>query len=203
VQRYGGTLFQVSSEGFLALFGAPVAHEDHARRAVLTALELCQHLHTPEALQEQPHGVKVRLGLHSGPVVVGALGHEPHQPYTAGGDTLALATRLQQQAAPDTVLVSAATYGLVQAEVEGEAWEPGPSAASSTPVAGYVVHGLRRRRGGVPWRGGRPWSRFVGRARELALLHERLALTARGQGQVIGIVGEPGMGKSRLLAEFA
>ena len=169
---------------------------------MLAALELRQRLHTPDALRGQPHGVAVRLGLHSGPVVVGPLGHDPQRPYTAVGATLALATRLQQQAAPDTVLLSAATYALVQAEVEGEAWTVDPGDAVSPAVAGYVVHGLRRRRAGVPRRG-RPLSPLVGRTRELALLRERLALAARGQGQVMGMVGEPGMGKSRLLGEFA
>ena len=152
VQRYGGTLLQVSGEGFVALFGAPMAQEDHARRAVLAALELRQRLHTPDALRGQPHGVTVRLGLHSGPVVVGSLGHEPHRPYTAGGATLGLATRLQQQATPDTVLLSAATYALVQTEVEGEVWAVDPGAAASPAVAGYVVHGL-------PAAGGRPTAR--------------------------------------------
>ena len=203
VQRYGGTLLQVSGEGFLALFGAPVAQEDHARWAVLAALDLRQRLRVPEALREPPHGVAVRLGLHTGPVVVGPLVHDPQRPYTAIGDTLALAAQLQQQAAPDAVLVSAATYALVQAEVQGEAWAAGPSAASPTPASAYVVQGLLWRRAGVPWRGMQPLSRFVGRARELALLHERLALAARGQGQAMGLVGEPGMGKSRLLTEFA
>ena len=124
VQRYGGTLLQVSGEGFLALFGAPVAQEDHARRAVLAAFELRQRLHAPDALRGQPHDVAVRLGLHTGPVVVGPLVHDPQLPYTAVGDTLHVATRLQQQAAPDTILVSAATYRLVQDEVQGEAWRP-------------------------------------------------------------------------------
>jgi class 3 adenylate cyclase/tetratricopeptide (TPR) repeat protein len=202
VQHYGGTLLQVLGEGFVALFGAPVAHEDHARRAVVAACELRQRLRTPDALREQPQGVALRLGLHTGPVVVGPLG-EPQRLYTAGGDTLARATQLQQQAALDTVLCSAATYELVQAEVQGEAWTAGSRDAASPSVAGYVVHSLLRRRAGVPQRGGRPRSPLVGRTRELALLHERLAIAARGQGQVLGIAGEPGMGKSRLLAEFA
>jgi class 3 adenylate cyclase/tetratricopeptide (TPR) repeat protein len=203
VQRYGGTFLQVSGEGFLALFGAPVAQEDHARRAVLAALDLRQRLRVPEALRGQPQVVALRLGLHSGPVVVGPLVHDPQRPYTAVGDTLALATRLQQKAAPDTVLVSAGTYALVQAEVQGEAWTAGPSTASSPLTSAYSVHGFLRRRAGVPWRGGRLRSRFVGRTRELALLHERLALVASRQGQAVGLVGEPGIGKSRLLAEFA
>jgi class 3 adenylate cyclase/DNA-binding winged helix-turn-helix (wHTH) protein/tetratricopeptide (TPR) repeat protein len=203
VQRYDGTLLQVSGEGFVALFGAPMAQEDHARRAVLAAFELRQRLHGSEASRGQPHGLALSLGLHTGPVVVGSLRHDPQRPYTAVGDTLALAMRLQHQAAPDTLLLSAATYALVQDEVQGEAWAAGTSDAAVIPVTGYVVHGILRRRAGVPRRSARPLSRFVGRARELALLHERLALAASRQGQAVGLVGEPGMGKSRLLAEFA
>ena len=203
VQRYGGTLLQVSGEGFLALFGAPVAQEDHARRAVLAAFELRQRLHAPDALREQPHSVALRLGLHTGPVVVGPLVHDPQLPYTAVGDTLHVATRLQQQAAPDTILVSAATYRLVQDEVHGEAWEALTPEIPSTQVGVYAICGLRRRRAGVPRCDARPLSRFVGRTQELALLHARLAQAIGGQGQVIGIAGEPGIGKSRLLVEFA
>jgi class 3 adenylate cyclase/tetratricopeptide (TPR) repeat protein len=203
VQRYDGTIIHVSGEGFLALFGAPVAQEDHARRAVVAALELRQRLRAPDALRGQPHGVTVRLGLHTGPVVVGSLAHDPQRPYTAAGDTLHLAARLQQWAAPDTILVSAATYALVQDEVQGEVCEALALDAPSTPVPVYAVHGLMRRRAGVPRRGARPLSRFVGRTQELALLHARLEQAIGGQGQVIGIAGEPGLGKSRLLAEFA
>jgi class 3 adenylate cyclase/tetratricopeptide (TPR) repeat protein len=203
VQRYEGTLFQVSGEGFLALFGAPVAQEDHARRAVLAALELRQRLHAPHALRGQPSGVALRLGLHTGPVVVGPLASAPPWPYTAAGATLHLATRLQQQAAPDTVLVSAATYALVQEDVQGEACAPLAPEARSIPVPVYALRALTRRRAGVPHRGAWPLSRCVGRTQELALLHARLDQAVRGQGQVIGIVGEPGIGKSRLLAEFS
>jgi predicted ATPase len=203
VQRYEGTLLQVSGEGFLALFGAPVAQEDHARRAVLAALDLRQRLHAPNALRGQPSGVALCLGLHSGPVVVGPLVYAPQQPYTAAGNTLHLATRLQRQAAPDTSLVSAATYALVQDEVQGEACETLSHDALSTPMPVYALRNLKRRRAGVPRRGVRPLSCFVGRTQELALLHERLAHAVGGQGQVIGIAGEPGIGKSRLLAEFA
>src|SRR5215831_11662620 len=98
VQHYEGMLLQVSGEGFVALFGAPVAQEDHARRAVLAALELSQRLRAPDAVQGQEHGVAVRLGLHTEPVIVGHLAHDSQRPYTASSDTLRLATRLQQQA---------------------------------------------------------------------------------------------------------
>jgi class 3 adenylate cyclase/tetratricopeptide (TPR) repeat protein len=202
VQRYEGTLTQVSGDGFLALFGAPVAQEDHARRAVLAALELRQRLRMPHATRGHPHDVAVRLALHTGPVVVGPLAYEPQRAYTAAGDTLQLATRLQQRAAPDTLLVSATTYALVQDEVQGEVYETSSLDGPSTPVPVYVIRGLLRRRAGVPRRGARPLSRFVGRTQELALLHERLAQALGGQGQVIGIAGEPGLGKSRLLATF-
>jgi AAA ATPase-like protein/adenylate/guanylate cyclase family protein len=202
VHRYEGTLMSYMEDGFVALFGAPVAQEDHARRAVLAALELRQRLHAPDALREQPHGIALRLGLLTGSVVVGPLAHEPQRPYAAGA-TLQLATWLQRQAAPDTLLVSAATYALVQDEVQGEACETCFLDEPSTSVPVYAIHGLRRRRAGVPRRGARPLSRFVGRTRELALLHERLEQAVSGQGQVLGIVGEPGLGKSRLLAEFA
>jgi tetratricopeptide (TPR) repeat protein len=119
------------------------------------------------------------------------------------GTTLSLATWLQQQATPDTLLVSAATYALVQDEVQGEVCETLVLEALSPPVGVYTVRDLQQRRAGVPRRGARPLSRFVGRAQELALLHTRLAQAVGGQGQVIGIAGEPGLGKSRLLAEFA
>jgi class 3 adenylate cyclase/DNA-binding winged helix-turn-helix (wHTH) protein/tetratricopeptide (TPR) repeat protein len=199
VQRYEGTLTQVSGDGFLALFGAPVAQEDHARRAVLAGLELRQRLCVPHAVRGQPHGVAVRLALHTGPVVVGPLVSAPQLPYIAAGDTLQVATRLQQQATPNTLLVSSTTYALVQNEVQGEALSLN---GLSTPEPAYAIRSLLRRRAGVPRRGARPLSSFVGRAQELALLHERLAQAVDGQGQVIGIAGEPGMGKSRMLAEF-
>jgi class 3 adenylate cyclase/DNA-binding winged helix-turn-helix (wHTH) protein len=202
VQRYEGSLTQVSGEGFVALFGAPVAQEDHARRAVLAALELRQRLRVSDAIRGQLQGVAVRLGLHTGPVVVGPLAYEPQRPYTAAGDTLYLATRLQQQAAPDALLVSATTYALVQDEVQSEVCEILSLDGPSLPKPLYAIRGLLRRRAGVPRRGARPLGRFVGRGQELALLHARLAQASSRQGQVIGIAGEPGLGKSRLLAEF-
>src|SRR5262245_34030622 len=201
VQRYEGILLQVSDEGFLALFGAPRAREDHARRAVLAALDLRQRWHALEALREEPAGVAFRLGLHSGPVVVGPLADAVQRPYAAGV-TLHVATRLQQQAAPATILVSATTYALVQDEVQGEMGDPLALAALSPPVPVYTSRDLKRRRAGVLRRGAWPLSHFVGRAQELAMLHARLAQAVNGQGQVIGIMGEPGLGKSRLLAEF-
>jgi class 3 adenylate cyclase/tetratricopeptide (TPR) repeat protein len=204
VQRYEGTIAHFVGDGFQALFGAAVAHEDHAQRAVLAAVELRQHLDERLSVSGQSPGKApaVCMGLHTGFVVVGRLGDDPQRIYTAVGDTTSLASRLQHQAAPGTLLMSETTWRLVQDEVHVE-----PRAAIavedvSTPVPVYAFRGIARRRSGVPWRGERALSRFVGREREMAILHERLAHVEGGRGQVVGIAGDPGIGKSRLLYEF-
>src|SRR4029453_4413608 len=204
VQRYDGTLVQVSGEGFVGLFGAPVAHEDHGRRAVLAAVELRQHLQEEAAFSTQTRGKRVilRLGLHTGSLVVGILPYTPQQLYTALGATTTLATALQQLANPGAILLSAATYELVQTEIHGMPAGTLNHTGQTLPLLIYAVQGGRQRRGGVPGRRRRPLTRYVGRERELAVLHEHLWQAMQGQGQVIGIVGEPGTGKSRLGYEF-
>ena len=198
IQRYDGTMTHVTSEGFTAVFGAPVGQEDHARRAVLAALELAQHLRLP------PLGdVHVaRMGVHTGPVVVGQLASTLRQHYTAVGDTMHQALGLQHLATPGTMLISAATYRLVQEEVQVDVAGTSPVEGQGVPIPVYRLQGLTQRRAGVSGHGRRHPSRFVGREREVAFLHERLAHVAQGHGQVVGIVGDPGMGKTRLLAEF-
>jgi class 3 adenylate cyclase len=204
LDRYAGRLTLATSEGFMAVFGAPVAQEDHARQAVLAAFEVRQRLHAASSLQAQLAGsaLPLSMGLHSGLVVVGGLGNEPQRLSATVGEPLPLATRLQQQAASGTILLSAATYALVQAEVVAEPWGSLDIAGIPTPVPGYALQGLRPRHAGVTGRGLRGLTPFVGRERELALLQDHLAATRTGQGQVVGLVGEPGMGKTRLLTEF-
>jgi class 3 adenylate cyclase/tetratricopeptide (TPR) repeat protein len=198
VERYGGSMIQYGVDGCMALFGAPRAHEDHARRAVLAALALQQAL--PES-QHAEH-MAISIGVHTGPVVVGSLGREAQRLYTAMGETIHLATSLQRAATAGDVLMSSATYQLVQEEVRGERWEAGTRGTIALAERVYRVREVVQRRAGVPERQAQPRSPFVGRAHELAILHERLAQAERGQGQVIGITGEAGIGKSRLLAEF-
>jgi class 3 adenylate cyclase len=120
---YGGTLTHISGEGFVALFGAPLAEEDHARRAVLAAVALQQALQAHHAGDSPP--VPLSIGVHTGPVVVGSLGEENHRLYTALGETIELASRLRQRATPGTILLSAATQQLVQTEVQVD--DRGPS----------------------------------------------------------------------------
>jgi class 3 adenylate cyclase len=145
VQRYDGTLVQVSGEGFVALFGAPVAHEDHARRAVLAAVELRQCLQAEVAFSAQIPGKRVilRLGLHTGSLVVGTLPHTPQQLYIALGATTTLAIVLQQLATPDAILLSAATYELVQAEIHGMPAGTLDRAGQPASLLIYTVQGVR------------------------------------------------------------
>jgi class 3 adenylate cyclase len=204
LQEYEGTLIHQASEGFTAVFGAPVAQEDHARRAVLVALTLRQRLRELPTLDERTSEgtFTVCMGLHSGRVLVGTLGHDAQRLYTAVGDPTELAMRLRQHATPGMILLSAATYHLVHEEVQVEAGGALAMGEGLSPAPVYVVQRLLGRSAGVAGHGPRTWSPFVGREREVALLHERLAAATTGQGQVISLVGEPGMGKTRLLTEF-
>jgi class 3 adenylate cyclase/tetratricopeptide (TPR) repeat protein len=204
LQPYDGTLLPPTSESVTAVFGAPVAQEDHARRAVLAALALHQRLRVHPARRAQFAGaaLAVRMGVHSGLVVVGGLGQDPQRRSTVVGTPVHLALRLQQRAAPGTILLSAATYQLVQAEVRVDPCGTLAVEGSPLPLPVYTVQGIVGRHAGVAGRGRRNQCPFVGRARELALLDDHLASAMAGQGQAVGLVGEPGMGKTRLLAEF-
>jgi class 3 adenylate cyclase len=204
VHRYEGTINQFLGDGFMALFGAPIAHEDHARRAALAALALQRTLQDYHAELEVPYGVTCafRMGLNTGLVVVGSIGNNLRMDYSAVGDTTNLAARLQQIAEPGTILVSDATRWLVEGAVRLEALPPAQVKGKTEPVTLYKVLGTHPRRSPLASRGDRVLSQFVGRERELVTLTELLEQVARGQGQVVGIVAEAGGGKSRLLYEF-
>jgi hypothetical protein len=182
-----------------------LAHKDHARRAVLAALELLPQLYTCSTGLTLPQDIILVgcIGLHTGPIVVGYLDSDPPRLYTAVSKTTHVVTRLLSLAAPGTVVLSETTYRLVRHEVWAVPWGSLVVVATTAPVAVYTLKGIRQYRGGVSGHHIRDLSRFVGRARELAVLHERLAYATQGQGQAVGRVGEPGMGKSRLLYEFA
>ncbi|MBI4589522.1 MAG: AAA family ATPase, partial [Candidatus Rokubacteria bacterium] len=204
VHRYEGTINQFLGDGFMALFGAPVAHEDHARRAILASLGIQRALGERGAELGQPDGVElaVRMGLNTGPVVVGKIGDNLRMDYTAVGDTTHLAARLQQLADPGAILVSEITSRLVQGYVRLEALAPAAVRGKTEPVSVYRVLGLGPRRSPLDVRWRRVLTSFVGRERELAALSDLLGQAERGQGQAVGIVGEAGLGKSRLVYEF-
>jgi class 3 adenylate cyclase/tetratricopeptide (TPR) repeat protein len=204
IHRYEGTVNQFLGDGFMALFGAPVAHEDHARRAVLAAIGLQQTLKGHHADLGEPYGVECtfRMGINTGLVVVGGIGDNLRMDYTAVGDTTNLAARLQQVADPGVTLISEATRRLVQDSVHLDALSPLHLKGMPDPVAAFKILGLNRPRSPLAHRSTRVLSHFVGRARELADLEALLAQVENGQGHVVGIVGEAGLGKSRLVHEF-
>ena len=187
VHRYEGTINQFLGDGFMALFGAPIAHEDHARRALLAALSI--------AARAQ---LQIRIGINSGLVVMGKIGDDLRADYTAFGDTTILAARLQAAAAPGTVLVSERTAGLVRGYFRLA--EVAPVQVKERTVHPLRVMGLGSRTGRVT--AGDQLSPFTGRDHELAELRRAFDVAADGEGQAIGLAGDPGLGKSRLALEF-
>jgi class 3 adenylate cyclase/tetratricopeptide (TPR) repeat protein len=201
LRYYGGTIDRFMGDGFMALIGVPTAHEDHARRAVLAALAVRRRLLRDLTLPGlEP--VEVRMGLNSGSVVVGSLGKDPEGDHTAIGDTINVAARLESIAEPGTILISDATARQVVGYVRCEPVGPVTIRGRAEPVVAHRVLGLGTRRSALEGLGSRPMGRFVGRERQLAALQELVAEAASGRGQVVGVVAEPGMGKSRILAEL-
>lgn len=175
VHRYEGTINQFLGDGFMALFGAPLALEDHARRAVLAALELHANLQErPIKLEEMRLHVQMRIGLNTGLVVVGSIGDNLRMDYTAVGDTTNLAARLQQIAEPGTILMSDAATQLVQDDMQIEPLEPVFVKGKNEPLSVYQVLGRAPSRAPIERRSARILSRFVGRERELQSLREWL-----------------------------
>ncbi len=204
VHRYEGTVNQFLGDGLMALFGAPVALEDHAFRGVQAALAIAETLsgYSEELKHERGVDLQLRLGLNTGLVVVGRIGDDLRMDYTAVGDTTHLASRVQGLAEPGTILITDATHRLVEGFIRSEALGPVAVKGRSEPVQVYRVIGRRRGRTRLDVSVERGLTELVGREQELRLLHECLARAKAGRGQVVGIVGEPGVGKSRLLYEF-
>lgn len=204
IRRYGGRLHPTMDERLLIMFGVPVAQEDDARRAVRVALELRQRLQAPQEHGEFPDGttLRLRIGLHTGWVVIGGRRDDTETVATVVGDVMSVAMALQEQALPDSILCSDATARLIQGAVhlgEGRAL---PVPGQSLPLMAYPVLAEDTWRPLDRLHSGRTLSPFVGRGREMATLHDLLAQVEAGRGQVVGIVGEAGIGKSRLVHEF-
>ncbi len=204
VHRYEGTINQFLGDGFMALFGAPIAHENHARAAVLAALGVQRALaaHQAELVSDPALEVATRIGINSGAVVVGRIGDDLRMDYTAIGDTTNLAARLQQFAEPGTILLSEPASRLVRGHVRQEPLGLISLKGKNEPIPAYRVLGVGPRRSPLEMLGEGPLSPFVGRERELSILHGLLDNAARGEGQIVAIIAEPGVGKSRLLLEF-
>lgn len=204
IHKYEGTINQFTGDGVMSLFGAPVAHEDHAQRACHAALSIQKAMRAFGEKVQKDCGVefKMRIGLNSGPVIVGSIGDDLRMDYTAVGDTTNMASRMESKASPGTILVSRDMHRLVrdffefgslgEVAVKGkeesqQAYELLKAGRVETRIGASVAKGL---------------TKFVGRKNSMVALREALEEAGAGSGQVVGIVGEAGVGKSRLLLEF-
>ena len=202
--KYEGTINQFTGDGIMAIFGAPVAHENHAQRACYTALSIQKAMANYSGKIEREYGFdfKIRIGINSGPVIVSAIGDDLRMDYTAVGDTTNLASRMESQAEPGTVLVSVHTHKITEryfdfnfmgkTEVKGKEepqniYELLTASEVVTRIEESIAIGL---------------TRFVGRKNSMASLMEAYELVKSGVGQVVGVVGEAGVGKSRLILEL-
>ena len=203
VHRYEGTVNQVMGDGIMALFGAPLAHEDHAVRACYAALAMQAAIRAYAEDVRRAHGITVqmRLGLNSGEVVVRAIGNDLHMDYSAIGQTTHLAARMEQLATPGSILLTAATLHLVEGLVRVTAMGPVPVKGLDTPVDVFELVGASALRGRLQARMAGGLTPFVGRGPELATLRQTLERARAGHGQVVAVVGEAGVGKSRLVYE--
>jgi class 3 adenylate cyclase/tetratricopeptide (TPR) repeat protein len=204
IHKYEGTINQFTGDGVMALFGAPIAHEDHAQRACYAALSIQKALmdYGEKVKGEAGFDFKMRMGLNSGPVVVGSIGDDLRMDYTAIGDTTNLAFRIETAAKPGSILLSSHTHRLARdffkfeslgkVQVKGkeevqEAYELIRRSEVRTRIEAAAVAGL---------------TKFVGRKREMEALREALEKVRSGSGQVVGIIGEAGVGKSRIIVEM-
>src|SRR6185436_7306291 len=204
VHRYEGTVNQVMGDGIMALFGAPLAHEDHAVRACHAALRMQEAVARYAEGVRTEHGVRVRIrvGLNSGEVVVRAIGSDLHMDYTAVGQITHLAARMEQLADPGSTLLTPATLALAEGFVQVASLGPLAVKGLPGPLEVYELLGISAARSRLQAAAARGLSPFVGRDTEIGQLRRAVDQAGQGRGQVIAIVGEPGVGKSRLTFEL-
>src|SRR5262249_19983107 len=191
VHRYEGTVNQVLGDGIMALFGAPIAHEDHALRACYAALAMQATLRTYAEAVRRGHGLTMqsRIGLNSGEGVVPPIRNDLYTDYSAVGQTTHLAARLEQLASPDAILLTAATVRLVEGLMRLKAWGPVPIKGLAEPMEVWELLGISGQRRRLQM--ARAWglTRFVGRQTEMTILDAALAQAGTGHGQVVAVVG--------------
>ncbi len=204
VHHYEGTVNQVMGDGIMALFGAPIAHEEHAVRACYAALRMQQRVgeYAQEVHRTLGVPVHIRVGLNSGEVVVRSIGSDLHMDYTAIGQTTHLAARMEQMAMPGTILLPSETLALVEGYVLTRALGPRPVKGLDAPLEVFELVGASPVRSRLHAAAARGLTRFVGRDSEVAQLASARDRVRGGSGQLVAVVGEPGVGKSRLYWEF-
>ncbi|TMJ69346.1 MAG: zinc-ribbon domain-containing protein [Alphaproteobacteria bacterium] len=204
VHRYEGTVHRVLGDGIMALFGAPLAVEDHAVRACYAGLRMQETVtrYAEEVQRSQGVQVAIRVGVNSGEIVVRTIGNDLHMDYTVVGQTVHLASRMEQMAKPGSVLTTADTLRLAEGYLAMEPLGPVPVKGLANPVQIYEVTGAGAARTRLQAAAGRGLTRFVGRGVQLDQLLRAQRLAGHGRGQVVAIIGEAGVGKSRLVHEF-
>jgi class 3 adenylate cyclase/tetratricopeptide (TPR) repeat protein len=204
VHRYEGTVNQLMGDGLMAIFGAPLAHEDHGVRACYAALDMQAAIRRYADEVWHAHGVRpqIRVGLNSGEVVVRTIGSDLRMDYSAVGQTTHLSARMEQMASPGTVLLTADTLQLAEGYVTLKPLGPVQVKGLETALEVYELTGVGPLRSRLQAAAARGLTRFVGRKAEIEQLHQALNRAADGHGQVLGMVGEPGVGKSRLVWEI-
>jgi class 3 adenylate cyclase len=204
VHHYEGTVNQVMGDGIMALFGAPIAHEEHAVRACYAALRMQERVggYAQEVHRTLGVPVHIRVGLNSGEVVVRSISSDLHMDYTAIGQTTHLAARMEQMAMPGTILLPSETLGLVEGYLLTRALGPRPVKGVDAPLEVFELVGAAPIRSRLHAAAARGLTRFVGRDSEIAQLSSARDRARAGSGQLVAVVGEPGVGKSRLYWEF-
>jgi class 3 adenylate cyclase/tetratricopeptide (TPR) repeat protein len=200
VHRYEGTVNQVMGDGIMALFGAPIAHEDHAVRACYAALRMQETVkkHADALRRVEGIPVRIRVGLNSGEVVVRSIGSDLHMDYTAVGQTAHLAARMEQMADPGTILMTGDTLRLAEGFIVAQSLGPVSVKGLVAAVDTFALTGAGSARSRFQVSAARGLTRFVGREAQIDALLEAVEQARSGHGQVAAIVGEPGVGKSRL-----
>ena len=204
IHRYEGFIDKFTGDGIMALFGAPLSHEDHAQRACYAGLAIQKAVGKYSQKMREKSGIdfRMRVGLNSGLVVVGSVGNDLKMEYTAIGDTVNLASRIENTAQPGTVMVSDNTYKLVRDFFQFKCLGEIPIKGKDKPVNAYELVEPTQVVSRIEASAARGLTRFVGREREITLLKEAFEKARSGCGQAVGIVGEAGVGKSRLLLQL-
>jgi len=204
VHRFEGTVNQVMGDGIMALFGAPLAHEEHAVRACFAALAMQTSIRRFSEDLRRSHGaeVQVRIGLNSGEVVVRGISNDLHMEYTAVGQTVHLAARMEQLAPAGSVRLTIHTLSLAEGFIQVDPLGPVPVKGSAAPLEVFDLLGASVLRTRVQAAAARGLTQFVGRRNEMDAIVQAIERCRNGRGEVLALVGEPGVGKSRLVWEF-
>ena len=203
IYRYEGTLARLMGDAILAFFGAPIGHEDDPQRAVLAGLSIVEGMkaYREQIRKERGFDLNVRIGINTGLVVVGEVGSDLRVEYTAMGDAVNVAARMEQTAEPGTVQISVNTYKSVSNLFEFTPLGEIEIKGKAEPVTAYLA--LRPREGALPTRGIEGLaSPLVGREQELTALRASVDGLLHGSGQIVSVMGEAGLGKSRLVSEL-